>query len=78
MKCILKSKKELMAVKIMRTDDELLTMVRKNFLTMKCLKHDNIIHYKSLYLDKIKKKGYLVMEYIDYATLKGRIIKSEI
>jgi serine/threonine protein kinase len=43
---------------------------------MKCLKHDNIIKYKSLYLDKTKKKGYLVMEYINYPTLKGKRISN--
>jgi len=46
-------------------------MYRKNFLTMKCLNHENILKYRALYLDKAKQTSYLVMEYLPYSTLKG-------
>ena len=42
---------------------------------MRCLKHENIIKYKGLYLDKNKGISYLVMDYINYPTLKGLIVK---
>lgn len=58
----------------MRLDEEITYLYRKNFLTMKCLKHENIVKYKSLYLDKNKGVSYLVMDLIDYPTLKGLIV----
>jgi hypothetical protein len=59
----------------MKLDEEISYLYRKNYLTMRCLKHENIIKYRGLYLDKNKGLSYLVMDYINYPTLKGLIVK---
>ena len=59
----------------MRLDEEISFTYRKNFLTMKCLNHKNILKYRALYLDKPKQTSYLVMEYLPYPTLRGLRIK---
>ena len=38
--------------------------LRNNFLDVKRLNHSNIIKYKVLYINEIKRRGWLVMEYI--------------
>jgi hypothetical protein len=44
---------------------------------MKCLRHENIIKYKALYLDRIKRVSYLVMDLIPNPTLKGLKVENE-
>lgn len=61
----------------MKLDEEISFMYRKNFLTMKCLNHENILKYRALYLDKAKRTSYLVMEYLPYPTLKGLKLRDE-
>ena len=61
----------------MKLNEEISLMYRKNFRTMKCLSHENILKYRSLYLDKASQTSYLVMEYLPYPTLKGLKLKDE-
>jgi maternal embryonic leucine zipper kinase len=61
----------------MKLNEEISLMYRKNFRTMKCLNHPNILKYRSLYLDKTSQTSYLVMEYLPYPTLKGLKLSHE-
>jgi serine/threonine protein kinase len=69
--CTSKKNQKKYAVKIMGTDEEKTSMIKKNIRLMKYLKHDNIINHRVLFLNEAKKTSYLVMEYAPYPTLKG-------
>jgi hypothetical protein len=61
----------------MKIDDEQALMLRKNFWAMKCLNHDNIIKYKTMYLDKKKRKSFLIMQYTEWQHLQGKILSED-
>ena len=43
--------------------------LKKNYLSVRTLKHPNLITYKGLFLENDLRKCYLLMEYKDYPTL---------
>ena len=49
----------------MNIDEEHIMYLKRNFITIRNLSHENIITYKSLYIDRKKNLCNLVMEYID-------------
>lgn len=51
-------------------DDEHVPLLKKNFRDMQHLDHPCIVKYKALYLDLEKHLAYLVMEYVDFVSLK--------
>ena len=66
LKCIEKKSGQVMAVKIMRNDDEEKLIAAQNeFEIQKNLKHPGIIEAKYYFLDHIRNTSYTVMELID-------------
>ena len=64
-------------MKILNSDDEYVYFVKRNFVYIKDLDHENIIKYKACYLDLQKEKIYIVMDYLPYPNLRACKIKSE-
>lgn len=54
---------------MVRMDEEHYLELKKNFLSMKMLKHPNIIKYHALYFDLKKHLAYLIMEYFPFKNL---------
>lgn len=50
----------------MHIDEEKKSNLKKNFRIVRCLKHDNIVPYRALYLHRGQNTCYLVMEYCEY------------
>ena len=50
-------------------DEEHILELKKNFLSIKNLRHPNIIKYHALYFDLKKHLAYLIMEYYPYPNL---------
>ncbi len=54
---------------MVRMDEEHYLELKKNFLSIKMLKHPNIIKYHALYFDLKKHLAYLIMEYFPFKNL---------
>ena len=50
-------------------DEEHILELKKNFLSIKQLRHSNIIKYHALYFDLKKSIAYLVMEHFPFPNL---------
>ncbi|CDW88075.1 protein kinase domain containing protein [Stylonychia lemnae] len=73
-KCTEKKSGELMAVKVMRTDDEEKLMAAQNEYTIqKQLKHPTLIIVKELFFENLRNTIYTVMEYVDGKDLQNYI-----
>lgn len=57
------------AVKMISMDEEHILELKKNFLSIKHLRHPNIIRYHALYFDLKKSVAYLVMEHFPFPNL---------
>ncbi len=58
-------------------DDEQVLDFQNNFSAIKRLEHPSIISYKALFYDLKKHNSHLVMEYVDFPSLKAYTFKSE-
>ena len=53
----------------MNLDEEYSKILKMNYYTVRCLKHENLIVYKGLFLEDSLQKAYLLMEYKDFPSL---------
>lgn len=51
-------------------EDEHYRSIKTNFIYIKQLKHDNIIKYKALYLNRRKRVCRLIMEHSPFPSLR--------
>lgn len=68
-RCEYRESKKVYAVKIISMDEEHILELKKNFISIKQLRHPSIIKYHALYFDLKKSIAYLVMEHFPFPNL---------
>lgn len=67
--CEYRETRKIYAAKLITMDEEHILELKKNFLSIKHLRHPAIIKYHALYFDLHKHVAYLVMEYFPFPNL---------
>jgi serine/threonine protein kinase len=76
-RCRRRSSGEDFAVKSFSFEEEHVPGLKSNFLVQKGLSHPSIISYEGLYLDMRRRQGWLVMEYVEWPSLREAGPKGE-
>ncbi len=75
--CEYKKTNKTYAVKKITMEPEHILELKRNFISIKNLRHPSIIKYHALYFDLNKHLAYLIMEYFPFQNLNDLVIKDE-